>query len=231
MTPGIVRTRSAVFALAAAALLAGCSGDSDDAADASPEPSPESSTEPTHGTSAESASDSTVELRAVVQASHVIVGSDEPIAEGDELASLIELIGLGDGEGATEAAEWFAAGDCAAEPVSNAEAAAGCSTDGSEIMVMGPVAIDGSHVESAEFMEGESGDAVALMLDDTGTAALADLTQAAMEQTAPANRVAIVLDGEVVAAPTVAAPLTDGEVSIAGNTGDPNIRALADALG
>ncbi|MDN4479681.1 SecDF P1 head subdomain-containing protein [Demequina muriae] len=130
-----------------------------------------------------------------------------------------------------EAADWFAAGDCAAEAPTGEGFAAACSADGSEIFLLGATALDGTDVESVEVTrDDETGDAVTLTFSEAGTQALADLTEEAVGQPQPGNRIAIVVDGTVLASPVVQSAITNGLISVFGGTGDDVVQAIADAL-
>ncbi len=58
--------------------------------------------------------------------------------------------------------------------------------------------------------------AISLELTSAGAAILQAMTTAAVASAPPGNQLAIVVDGEVLSAPAVAEPLTDGTVQIAG---------------
>ncbi|MFW2513674.1 SecDF P1 head subdomain-containing protein [Demequina sp. SO4-13] len=174
---------------------------------------------------------SSVEIRAVALAAPIADSSDplrkDDVALGDMLADL----GFDESPGTIEAAEWFAVGDCSAEPVSNADAAAGCLTDSSEAFLLGSRSLDDSHISGSDPVEeGELGDSLTIFLTDAGMEALADLTGDAVSKPAPANRIAIVVDGVVIAAPTVQERLTTGEVTVIGHPGDEGLQRLAGHL-
>ncbi|WP_062135067.1 SecDF P1 head subdomain-containing protein [Demequina aestuarii] len=129
------------------------------------------------------------------------------------------------------AADWFAAGDCAAPAPTGDDFVAACSADGSEIFLLGEAAVDGTDVESVEVTrDDDAGDAVNLTFSEAGTQGLTALTEAAVAQDEPGNRIAVVVDGTVLASPAVQSVITEGAISIIGDTGDDVAQAIADAL-
>lgn len=112
-----------------------------------------------------------------------------------------------------------------------------CDQDGTTMYALGPVAIDGEHLDSvaASTLAGASGVdsgtwAVNLVFDDQGTQALADITQRAVGQTPPLNQFAMVLDGRVLSAPAVLAAITNGKPQITGGFDEAAARDLAGRL-
>ncbi|MFW7414074.1 SecDF P1 head subdomain-containing protein [Demequina sp. SO4-18] len=221
MTPFASRAATAALAITAATLIAACGAEEGGAvattagSSAAAEPS--------------AAARSTVEIRAVALAAPVADTSD-PLRKDDiELGDMLADLGLDESPDTVEAAEWFTVGDCAADPVSSTDAAAACSTHSSEVFLLGPTALDGSHISGSELVEDDgSGDSLNITLTEAGTAAMADLTGAAVASPAPGNRIAILLDGLVISATTVKSVIDNGEVTI---IGDEHIRELAEALG
>jgi preprotein translocase subunit SecD len=118
--------------------------------------------------------------------------------------------------------------DCAAPPraAPPQQATAACDAAGIEYSLE-PAAVVGG-IESAD-ASADAGDGpyVEVALDDEAAAALAELTGGAVPGT---RQVAVVLDGQVLAAPTVQQQVTDGRLQIVGGLTDDSARALADRL-
>ncbi|MET9889959.1 hypothetical protein ABZZ47_07030 [Streptomyces sp. NPDC006465] len=84
--------------------------------------------------------------------------------------------------------------------------------------LLGPTAVDGAHVASAEAAYGRQGSGwtVRLDFDSVGTEQFAAVTADLSAKQAPQNQFAIVLDGAVISAPSVSQTLGDGEAEISG---------------
>lgn len=83
--------------------------------------------------------------------------------------------------------------------------------------VLGPAFADASDVSIAQAIELADGEwAVGIQLDLDATAALETATAEAVVAPPPGNRIAAVLDGEVVTAPTVQEPTDDGSLQVTG---------------
>lgn len=98
-----------------------------------------------------------------------------------------------------------------------------------EKYVLGPVISDEGDVEEATAHEGQPasmGWSVDMQLSPGGSDALAAATT-----TAVGSRIAIVVDGVVVSAPTVAAPITSGAVVVDGGLSKAEAERLASGLG
>ncbi|HET8525109.1 MAG TPA: hypothetical protein VFM81_00570 [Actinomycetota bacterium] len=119
-----------------------------------------------------------------------------------------------------------------------AEKAARCLADrGAEQVVapaadeskylLGPVVVDGGDVVQATAREGPAsmGWTVDVQLSQEGSDALASATRAAA-----GTRIAIIVEGRVVSAPTVAAPITSGAVVVAGGLSEAEAERLASSL-
>jgi hypothetical protein len=85
--------------------------------------------------------------------------------------------------------------------------------------VVGKVELDGNHVTAVQ--AAQSTDAlgwhVNLTLDDQGAKLFATLTSDLSTKNPPLNQLAIVVRGQVAAAPTVMSPITGGKLQITGN--------------
>ncbi|MDH2387287.1 hypothetical protein QCN29_00490 [Streptomyces sp. HNM0663] len=103
------------------------------------------------------------------------------------------------------------------EPIT-ACGAAGETPGPPEKYLLGPAALDGSGISSAEaVLDAQFGGwIVQLDFNAEGTRKFADITGDLAVRTAPQNRFAIVLDGEVVSAPAVTQRLPGGKAQISG---------------
>lgn len=110
------------------------------------------------------------------------------------------------------------------------EAGLGCTT--ATKYLLGPAEITQSEVTSALAVTGEDSLdwLVEVRLSDTGTKRLAALTTRLAEQEGARQKVAVVLDGEILAVVTVRDPLTGGTFQIAGMFTQSQALSLAAAL-
>ncbi|WP_193612396.1 SecDF P1 head subdomain-containing protein [Nocardioides lijunqiniae] len=117
--------------------------------------------------------------------------------------------------------------DCAAPPPAAApeDPLAACDAGGTKYSLEPAAAVGGIESATAEADDG-AGPYVEVVLDDEAAAAFADLTAGAPG----ARQVALVLDGEVLAAPTVQQQVTDGRLQVVGGLTDDRAEALADRL-
>ncbi|MFG1910711.1 hypothetical protein [Kribbella sp. NPDC048928] len=103
-----------------------------------------------------------------------------------------------------------------------------CDDDGM-IYTLGKVELDGSHVSKVKAGNDPAQGAswtIAISLDHEGAKLFGDLTASLAKQSPPANQLAIVVHGRVVAAPTVQSAIPGGQIQISGNF----TRADAEAL-
>ncbi|MGW5319621.1 protein translocase subunit SecD [Nocardia thailandica] len=103
-----------------------------------------------------------------------------------------------------------------------------CSTDGTEVYVLGPSRIDGQEIKDAkaELNSQQARHEVNLEFKGTGSDAWADLTKEYLYK-----RVAFVLDSKVVSAPTVQqGPQLGGRTSISGSFTADSAKELANTL-
>jgi preprotein translocase subunit SecD len=94
--------------------------------------------------------------------------------------------------------------------------------------VLGPRIVDAGDVENAGAVTGappSSGWSVSVNLTADGTAAFGTATESAM-----GSRIAIVVDGRIVSAPTVQAPITSGNVVVTSGLTEREARSLATRL-
>ncbi|MGO0577280.1 protein translocase subunit SecD [Ornithinimicrobium panacihumi] len=114
-----------------------------------------------------------------------------------------------------------------------------CSSEGDEKYILGPVELGGGAITDAtsgmqQLQQGVVTGAweVVLTFDDEGGQTFSDVTRRLMTypQGAPQNRFAMVLDGEVISAPTVNNPITNGVATISGNFTAETAETLANQL-
>lgn len=107
-----------------------------------------------------------------------------------------------------------------------------CSQDKTEKYLLGPVVLAGTHVTSADYgvIQGGVQIAVNLHFDSQGKKDFGTITTALNTKTAPLNQNAIVLDSEVVSAPTIQSAIVDGNAQITGNFTNASAQQLANVL-
>jgi preprotein translocase subunit SecD len=153
-----------------------------------------------------------------------------------------------DEEGAADAAlrQRFSVLDCSKgqRPATEAQAAnrprdsvvaCGAGGDGSPPVkyALGPTAVDGTRVASAEAVHDEqTGNwAVSLDFDSLGARQFSAVTADLSTRQSPENQFAIVLDGAVISAPSVGQALTGGTAEISGSFTRTSAEELAANLG
>ena len=101
-----------------------------------------------------------------------------------------------------------------------------------ENFLLGPSEVAGDTIIGATTFRQDTGGywGVKIVFDPSGSAALADLTERLFTAGEGLNKVAIVLDGEVLSSPTVTEAIMDGVVSITGNYTESEIDELAAQL-
>ncbi len=115
-----------------------------------------------------------------------------------------------------------------------------CDADGTAKYILGPVDVTGANLSSATATmvynsQGQSTGAwgVDLAFDDAGTKQFSDASQRlyGFQTSDPTrNRFAVVLDGNVITAPSMNSPITDGKAQITGNFTPASAKALANQL-
>lgn len=140
----------------------------------------------------------------------------------------------------------FTDADCA-DPELQAQVAAApndqpivaCDVEGTEKLILGPVELSGgSLTDAVSAPEQLQGGAVSgrwvvnLTFDDEGGEAFSTMTQRLFgyPQGSPQNRFAMVLDGEVISAPTVNSVISGGTATISGNFTPQSSQTLANQL-
>jgi hypothetical protein len=141
----------------------------------------------------------------IVSAALLISGGDDPDAEpsaavryGLEIRRVQSSV-PGDCEGPTPAPAVF------------------CDGTGTRY-TLGPPELDGTQVRSVDAKQSTYDDGQGLIrisLDETGAATFAQLTTQ-LSETGQEGRVAVVVDGQVVTAPLVTSPITEGQIDISG---------------
>lgn len=112
-------------------------------------------------------------------------------------------------------------------PAAGADGLAATSVDGKTKYVLGPSALSGTHVRSAEAKAPNGTWEIEVTLDSTGAKEFGDLT-AALAGTG--KLIAITVGDTVVSAPTVQSAITDGEIQISGGFDRDKAEELAAAL-
>ena len=154
-----------------------------------------------------------------------------PTAPGDQELTLDQQLGYTPTQ---QDAEDFAAFQCGDEfPDVVDQPLIACDQTGSYKYFLGPVILSGEHVTDATagIPQGEVAWIVSLTFDDQGSTIFADATEALAQKSQPQNQFAIVLDREVISAPSVSERITGGKASISG-TGitESTAKALATTL-
>ena len=146
-----------------------------------------------------------------------------------DAAAALAAAGL-DSEGSAEdALAWFAAGDCGATPPEpTVEVAAACDEDGVEAFLLGPTAVTGESISGTQYDydADHTADQLVVSFDDEAAADLAEVTTTAMKYAPPQDRIAIVVKGDVAAAPQVRSVIETGEIVIVGGDLSKTARAL-----
>ncbi len=127
----------------------------------------------------------------------------------------------------------------AAEPADPEKPMISCEPGAGSKYILGPVAVPGTDIESADFglrsnSQGQTLNEWAVNIDfnGDGTEKFKEVTTRlyAFGQQDPRNQFAIVLDGTVISAPTTNAVIPDGKPSISGSFTEDSAAALAEQL-
>ncbi len=108
-----------------------------------------------------------------------------------------------------------------------------CDEEGSAKYLLGPVLLGGEHVTNATagIPQGQLGWVVSLSFDAEGAELFADATEGLSLKQSPQNQFAIVLDREVVSAPSVSERIPGGQAQISGGSiNEQGARSLATTL-
>ena len=108
-----------------------------------------------------------------------------------------------------------------------------CDPEQTAKYVLGPVVLSGERVTDATagIPQGQLGWAVSLSFDSQGTQEFSDATAALAAKQSPQNQFAIVLDRQVISAPSVSERIAGGQASISGGSiNETSARSLAATL-
>ncbi|MGP3926363.1 protein translocase subunit SecD [Streptomyces sp. 8N616] len=114
-----------------------------------------------------------------------------------------------------------------------ADATVACSEDGAAKYALGPADVEGVDVDDAKAafdQQRGTGWIVTLDFNDKGAKKFADSTGKLASKQQPQNQFAIVLDGEVVSAPSVSTAITGGNAEISGSFTQQSAEDLANVL-
>ncbi|MFA6298020.1 MAG: hypothetical protein WC642_02550 [Nocardioides sp.] len=119
--------------------------------------------------------------------------------------------------------------DCDAppSPAPPEEPLVACDDEGVKYVLEPASIVGGIESASAEIPEGQLGWVVNIELDAGATDRFSDI---AAELLDTGGQFAVVLEGRILTAPTVNAPITNGELEISGNFSEESAEALADRL-
>jgi hypothetical protein len=112
-----------------------------------------------------------------------------------------------------------------------------CDNDATEGLLLGNSALSGDTIAKVTSLESTNSAgvstgtwAVMIDFDEAGTAAFANLTRSLVNAGPGHDRLAIMLDGQLLSAPTVTSEITGGQVQISGNFSEADTEALARQL-
>lgn len=155
--------------------------------------------------------------------------SQPPAPPAGPAAFQVRFVGLTSTAPRPDDPEWqeLAAFTCPDHPAAASadKAQLACDAEGVKYL-LGNAAVEGG-VVTATAVKGALRWTVALQLDDEATEALADLTT---QLVGSPTQVALVLDGEVLSAPTVASVIDTGQLQLAGGLTETEATELASRL-
>ncbi|GAA1451339.1 protein translocase subunit SecD [Nesterenkonia lacusekhoensis] len=112
-----------------------------------------------------------------------------------------------------------------------------CDPESGMKYLLGPVDVPGTHIDDADFGMEQTGQgistggwAVNLSFDSEGREEFADSSTRLNALEGQRNQFAIMLDGQVISAPSMNAPITDGNAQITGNFTEEEARNLSEQL-
>ena len=129
--------------------------------------------------------------------------------------------------------------EASVEPAPADQPMVACEPNSGLKYILGPVEVPGSDIETATFGLSQSSQGasinewgVNIKFDSEGTATFREVTERlfAFSQGDPHNQFAIVLDGQVISAPTVQGVITDGQPRITGQFTQESAKALSEQL-
>ncbi|QMV24225.1 protein translocase subunit SecD [Streptomyces sp. SCUT-3] len=123
--------------------------------------------------------------------------------------------------------------DAATKGVKPGEKMVACDEDGLYKYALGPAAVQGRDVDKASAVldtQSGAGWMVTMDFNSAGTEKFAEVTGKLAQQAPPNNQFAIVLDNEVVSAPSVSSTIGGGQAQITGNFDQKSAEELANVL-
>lgn len=137
-------------------------------------------------------------------------------------------------DSALAAMEWVLAADCNEPAPATEQFVVACDSESFAIYLMHPAALTAQDIADAEVITSDSGidqgtneGYLALTFTDEATQVFSTLTGGLAFAIAPANQVAIVVDGVVISAPQVTEQITGGSAMVATSEPDPQLNDLA----
>jgi hypothetical protein len=144
--------------------------------------------------------------------------SPPPSPPAAPAAFQVRLVGLTSTEPRRDDPEWqeLASFACPSNPTAAPAVKAELACDAQGIKyLLGNAAVEGGVVDAQAMQpEGTGGWVVALQLDEEATSELRDLTK---ELAGSTSQIALVLDGEVLSAPTIVGTIDGGQLQLAGD--------------
>ncbi|MEV7286654.1 protein translocase subunit SecD [Streptomyces sp. NPDC093252] len=236
---------------AAADPAASPSPSASDGSSASPSPSASASAsggDESASPSASPSSSATSQGRAVPEGLRATTEAPSPSGSPSSSASDAASPSPSASDGATSEADaalqaQYAALNCA-DADQRAEAGKGAKPEDSTVtcgqdagvwskFLLGPVAVDGTEIDSAEAIfdtQSAAGWKVVMDFNSAGADKFADITGQLSTQTSPMNEFAIVLDDEVVSHPYVSTAITGGNAEISGSFTQEQAESLSNML-
>ena len=127
--------------------------------------------------------------------------------------------------------------EAATEPAPTDQPMVACEPDTMGKYILGPVEVPGSQISTASFGMAQGGNgaslnqwAVNIEFNREGSETFRGVTERLFGLTGAQNQFAIVLDGQIISAPTVNAVITDGKPQITGNFTEETARNLSEQL-
>lgn len=160
------------------------------------------------------------------------VPSPRPTEAAEPAASLDELLEWEPSDRDTEEFEAFTCGDDSPTPSVTDQPLITCDETLTYKYLLGPALISGDAVTSAYANIPQSSVSweVGLEFDDDGAADFLTVTTHLAAQTEPMNQFAIVLDDQVISAPSVSTAISGGRASISGSFTQATATSLANVL-
>ncbi len=160
------------------------------------------------------------------------VPSPRPTAPADPAPALDELLSWTPSERDTAEFEAYTCGEASPTPSVTDQPLIACDDTNTYKYLLGPALISGDKVVRAYAAVPQSSVSweVGLEFNDAGAADFTTVTTHLSTQTAPMNQFAIVLDDQVISAPSVSNPIPGGRASISGSFTQKTAQSLASVL-